>query len=87
MTALLLAKGHSSSKHAGIRALFHQTVVKPGLVSASLGHLYDRLFDNRQKSDYADLVRFEADDIRLWIDEVKSQLEKLIESEIKVQPM
>lgn len=71
ISALLLAKGYSSSRHTGIRSLFHQKVVKPGLISVSSGHLYDRLFDNRQKSDYADLVIFVAEDVRLWLDEAK----------------
>lgn len=90
VTALLLSKGFSSSKHTGIRSLFHQKVVKLGLVNASLGHPYDRLFDSRQKSDYADLVSFESDDVRLWMYEARGfvgQVENLIEEEIKKQPV
>jgi hypothetical protein len=58
VSALLLAKGLSSARHSGERALFHQHIVKPGLLDVPLGQLYDKFFDNRQKGDYADLIRF-----------------------------
>lgn len=32
VSGLLLSKGLSSAKHSGIRSLFHQNFVKPGLV-------------------------------------------------------
>ena len=77
VSALLLAKGHSSPKHSGVRALFHQKIVKPGLVEVSMGHLYDRLFDSRQKSDYVDLVKFELADVKPWVAEVKAFIGKI----------
>ena len=72
VSALLLARGLSSARHSGIRALFHQHIVKPGMVNVPLGQLYDRLFDNRQKGDYADLVRFTIDDVQPWIEEART---------------
>ena len=69
VSALLLTRGLSSAKHSGIRSLFHQNFVKPGLVDPELGQLYDRIFDNRQKGDYADLVRFDPNEVRDWHDE------------------
>jgi len=69
VSALLLTRGLSSAKHSGIRSLFHQHFVKSGLVDPELGQLYDRLFDNRQKGDYADLVRFDSNEVRDWHDE------------------
>ena len=71
VSALLLAQGLSSARHSGIRALFHQHIVKPGKVSVPLGQMYDRLFDNRQKGDYADLVRFVIGDVQPWIEEAR----------------
>lgn len=61
VSALLLAKGLSSARHSGVRALFHQHIVKSGLLSVPLGQMYDKLFDNRQRGDYADVVRFVVD--------------------------
>ena len=69
VSALLLTRGLSSAKHSGIRSLFHQKIVKSGLVDLESGQLYDRLFDNRQKGDYADLVRFDPDEVGDWYDE------------------
>jgi uncharacterized protein (UPF0332 family) len=85
VSAALLMKGLSSIKHSGIRSLFHQNFVKPGLVSTELGQLYNRIFDNRQKADYADLVYFDAEDVRDWYNETKGFLdaiEKIIKHEI-----
>ncbi len=82
ISALLLSKGLSSSKHSGVRSLFHQNFVKPGIVDAKLGQLYDKLFDNRQKSDYADLIRFDPDVVRPWYDE-SQKFVKTVEDIIK----
>lgn len=85
VSALLLMKGLSSAKHSGIRSLFHQKFVKHGLVAIELGQLYDRLYDNRQKADYADLVRFDIEEVRDWYGETErflSAIEKVIKKEI-----
>jgi len=71
ISALLLTRGLSSARHSGVRSLFHQNFVKPGLIDIELGQLYDRLFDNRQKGDYADLIRFDLDAVRPWYDEAQ----------------
>lgn len=36
-------------------------------VSRELGAVYNDLFENRQKSDYMDFVRFDEDQVRPWI--------------------
>lgn len=77
VSAYLLAQGYISSKHAGLRALLHQKMVKPGLVSIAHGHLYDRLYDSRQRSDYADLVSFDANDVSIWLEEVRGFVEDI----------
>ena len=77
VSALLLTRGLSSAKHSGIRSLFHQNFVKPGKVDPELGQLYDRLFDNRQKGDYADLVRFDPNEVRDWYDEAREFVETI----------
>ena len=71
VTALLLSKGLSSSKHSGVRALFHQNFVKNGLINREMGKFYDKLFDTRQKGDYADLVYFDKKEVGSWFDEAK----------------
>jgi uncharacterized protein (UPF0332 family) len=86
VSALLLAKGLSSARHSGIRALLHQRVIKPGLLPLFQGQVYDKFFDNRQKGDYADLVRFAVQDVQPWIDEARAfvgDVEALILQEIE----
>ena len=78
VSAYLLLHGKSSAKHSGVRALFHQEVVKSGLVSQELGQLYDRLFDNRQKADYADLVQFKLTDVQGWYEETTGFVQKIV---------
>jgi uncharacterized protein len=85
VSALLLTKGLSATRHSGIRVLFHQNIVKPGLLSISQGSIYDKLFDNRQKGDYVDLIRFEVQDVQSWLDEARAfvgDVEALILEEI-----
>lgn len=86
VSALLLTKGLFSAKHSGIRSLFHQNFVKIGVVDTEFGQLYDRLFDNRQKGDYADLIRFDVNAVRNWYDEAQKfveVIEDLVKKEIE----
>ena len=88
VNALLLFKGLSSSKYSGIRSLFHQNYIKSGIIKADLGKLYDRLYDNRQKSDYADMIRFNKEEVSEWISETKefvNEIQKLINNFIKTR--
>ncbi len=75
VSALLLSRGLSSTRHSGVRSLFHQNFVKSGLIDKKLGQLYDRFFDNRQKGDYADLVRFDPNEVRDWYNEAQEFVE------------
>jgi hypothetical protein len=84
VTALLLTQNLFSAKHSGVRSLFHQHFVKTGLVGIELGQLFDKFFDNRQKGDYADMVRFEKEKVQGWLDEAKMFVE-VIEKVIQDQ--
>jgi len=69
VSGLLLIDGYSSSKHSGIRALFHKHFIKSGIIEHEFGLTYDKLFDNRQKGDYADLYRFPLNEVSDWYSE------------------
>lgn len=71
VSALLLLEGKSSSKHSGVRSEFNRSWVKTGRVSEPLGDLYNRLFDNRQRGDYGDFVRFDVAQVNSWHDQAK----------------
>src|SRR5215813_4771458 len=72
VSALLLTKGLTGTRHSGLRTLFHQHVIRAGLLPLIQGQLYDRLFDQRQQSDYADLVHFDVDEVRSWCGEAQA---------------
>lgn len=77
VSALLLTKGLFSAKHSGVRSMFHQNFVKTGLTNQELGQLYDKLFDNRQKGDYADLMRFDLNEVCNWYEDARKFVETI----------
>ncbi len=71
VSALLLTKDFSTSKHGYLRSLMHREFVKTGLIPKELGKHFDLLFDNRLESDYADFARFEVDDVTGWLEQTQ----------------
>lgn len=67
VSALLLTKGFSTSKHGYLRSLMHRELIKTGTIPGELGSHFDLLFNNRQKGDYSDFVRFSAEDVAIWL--------------------
>ena len=67
-TAVLLRKRLRFKKHAGVRALFHQHLVKPGLISTTGGELYDELFDTRLQADYLEFTSFQRGTVEKWLE-------------------
>ena len=85
VSALLLTKGFSSSKHKGVRSFFHEHFVKTGLIDVESGKVYDKLFMNRQKGDYTDFVRFDAAKVSGWFDEAQhfvNTVEEVVNQEL-----
>lgn len=81
VSALLLTKKISTSKHGHLRSLLHKEFVKTGLISQETGKHFDLLFDSRQESDYADLVEFKANEVADWLPQTRtfvSHIEALI---------
>jgi len=75
MSALLLTKGLSTSKHTHLRALLHREFIRTGSIPALYGKFFDLLFNNRQKGDYSDLVVFEADQVKTWLAQAETFVE------------
>lgn len=83
--ALLLTKDLSSARHTGIRALFNEHFVKTGMVTVEQGRFFSRIYDFRQKGDYADYVQFEEAKIKEWLAQAESfidEVEQVIEKEV-----
>ena len=71
VSALLLTRNFSTSKHGYLRSLMHREFVKTGLIPKELGGHFDILFDSRLKGDYADFARFKAEDVSGWLEETQ----------------
>jgi uncharacterized protein (UPF0332 family) len=59
----------------------HKEFVKTGSIPGEMGKHFDLLFNNRQKSDYADLVVFKVEEVGDWLVETQtfvSHIESLI---------
>lgn len=54
--ALLLTKGLGASKHSGVLALVDREFVKPGILSPDWSRMLRDAFNQRQRSDYSELV-------------------------------
>ena len=67
VSALLLVKDVSTSKHGYLRSLMHKDFVKTGLISNEMGRHFDLLFTSRQEGDYADFIVFKADEVAAWL--------------------
>jgi uncharacterized protein (UPF0332 family) len=78
VTALLAAKGLTSSKHSGVRGLFNKNYVKTGIISKDLARIYNDLFERRQEGDYADFVDFEERQVLPWISRAESFVDQII---------
>ena len=64
VSALLMTKSLSSAKHSGVMALFNRHFIKENLLPVELGKFYSRMFDNRQQSDYGDIVTVEFQELK-----------------------
>jgi uncharacterized protein (UPF0332 family) len=83
VSALLLTRNFSTSKHGYLRSLMHREFVKTGLIPKELGDHFDLLFDNRLKGDYADFIRFKAEQVADWLkptEEFVAHIDRLIKT-------
>lgn len=77
VSALLLAEGHSSSKHKGVQSLFSQHWIRTEKLPASMGRFFHRLYEHRQQSDYTDLTTFDRSDVERWWNEARAFIESI----------
>ena len=72
VSALLLTRNFSTSKHGYLRSLMHREFVKTGLIPKDLSRHFDVLFDSRLEGDYADFIRFKADEVAGWLERTQA---------------
>lgn len=59
VSAALLERDTSFKKHSGVRSAFHREFIKSGTLNTEWSKFYDRLFEDRQESDYIALTTFD----------------------------
>ena len=67
VSAVLLQENLRFKKHSGVRAAFHQHLIKSGMVDDKYRKFYDELFEARQRGDYIELVSFEEKQVEDWL--------------------
>jgi uncharacterized protein (UPF0332 family) len=67
VSALLITRGFSTSKHGYLRSLMHREFVKTGIIPEDLAKHFDVLFNNRLEGDYADFISFKAEQVAGWL--------------------
>ena len=82
VSAVLLKKELRFKKHSGVRAAFHQHLIKSGMVDDQYRKFYDELFEARQRGDYIELVSFEKNQVEDWLQQA-SQFVEAIKSLVK----
>jgi len=58
VSALSLKSNFITSKHSGLLAWFNKEFINTGIVSKEYGKIYYKAFENRQESDYEDLITY-----------------------------
>ena len=82
-SAVLIERGEKFSKHSGVRAGIHRSLVKKGELDPSRGRFYDLVFNARQRGDYQELVEFsteEAEELILQSEQFVSVMNILLEN-------
>ena len=77
VSALLIQKGLSSTKHTGLRSLFNRHFVKTNKVSKDKARIFNDLFERRQEGDYVDFVSFEESQVLPWLLEAEAFVQNL----------
>ncbi len=77
VSALLVQKGLSSSKHTGLRSLFNRHFVKTNKVPKEKARIFNDLFERRQEGDYVDFVSFEESQVLPWLPEAEAFVENI----------
>lgn len=55
----------------------HREFVKTGSIPKELAKHFDILFDSRLEGDYADFVRFKAEDVSGWLEVTKKFIDHI----------
>jgi uncharacterized protein (UPF0332 family) len=54
-----------------VRSILHRDFIRSGTIPLRYGQIFDLLFNSRQKGDYADLVAFQAEQVKDWLPQAR----------------
>lgn len=77
-TALLISNGYTTRTHSGMITQINVHFVLHGILTKADGRLINKLFDLRQEADYDDFIDADEDDIKEYMPQVKTLIEKII---------
>ncbi|MGK7889763.1 MAG: HEPN domain-containing protein [Leptolyngbyaceae cyanobacterium] len=84
VSGLLATRRLGTSKHSGVISLFDREFVKPGIFAKELSRSLHRAFDERQASDYGEMLMPDQElaahlfaQAQIFVKEIKSQLAKV----------
>ena len=63
VSALALKSGFSTSKHSQLMGWFIHDIINTNRIPSKYGDIYKSSFNNRQKGDYDDLIKFEKTEV------------------------
>ena len=63
VTALLLRDGKQFVRHSAVKSEYIRTYIKSTRIDVKWNKFYQKLFDDRQESDYIPTATFEASDV------------------------
>lgn len=69
LSAVLLKEGRSFKKHTAVKAALHKDLIRTGMVDTGWGKFYNRVFDSRHEGDYQPLRTFDAEEVKVFLDQ------------------
>ncbi|MDZ7697082.1 MAG: HEPN domain-containing protein [Deltaproteobacteria bacterium] len=69
LTSFLLKEGRSFKKHTGVKAALHRDLIKEGILEPEWGRFYNKIFDSRHEGDYQPLRVFQAEEVKLYLEQ------------------
>lgn len=69
LTALLMKEGRSFKKHTGVKAALHNDLIREGKLEPEWGRFYNKIFDSRHEGDYQPLRLFQAEEVKLYLEQ------------------
>lgn len=71
VTALLLQDNKQFARHSAVKSEFNRTYIKTSRIDVKWNKFYQKLFDDRQESDYIPTAAFEKTDVSARIQQTR----------------